>query len=71
MPKRERFTSPVKCPKCGIEGRAEWAENENPVYTNDLLNRELLSAPDGFELSATKDSSGDPQIQCKKCKVVC
>lgn len=47
----------------------EWEENENPVH-GDGLDRELISAPAGFELSGTNETNGDPQLQCSKCKVL-
>lgn len=69
MSKRERFCAHIKCKKCGREGEVEWEENENPVH-GDGLDRELISAPAGFELSGTNETNGDPQLQCSKCKVL-
>ncbi|CAM0554885.1 hypothetical protein EHLJMEHL_00473 [Vreelandella titanicae] len=69
MAKREQFYANVNCPKCSREGHAQWEENENPVYGAGL-DRELLSVPKGFELSGSKESNGDPQLQCSKCKVL-
>jgi hypothetical protein len=66
MAKRETFTSPVECTRCGKSGRVTWEENENPVYAGGP-ERDLVDVPDGFRRSNGKDASGDPEIVCDTC----
>jgi len=69
MARREQFTSSLKCPKCSAEGIATWEENENPVHSGGALNKTLESLSNGFERGLGKDSSGDTEILCSKCKI--
>ncbi|WP_288392487.1 hypothetical protein [uncultured Herbaspirillum sp.] len=68
MAKREKFSAPIECKKCGKTGRATWEENENPVYGNGAA-RELIDVSEGFRRGGAKDSAGDPEIICAKCGV--
>ncbi len=47
MANRERFSTRIVCPnkRCGQEGDAEWAENENRIHG---LDRDLVSLSEGF-----------------------
>ncbi|MHB9072304.1 MAG: hypothetical protein ACYC6G_02140 [Desulfobaccales bacterium] len=67
MGRREKFSSHVKCPKCGKEGTAAWEENENPVHGK--LNTILESLSEGFHPGPGKDMYGYAQIICDKCNI--
>ncbi|MFM0742247.1 hypothetical protein PQQ51_33940 [Paraburkholderia xenovorans] len=68
MPKRETFSSPIECKRCGKTGRATWEENENPVH-GDGLDRELKELDAGFHPGKGQDLSGDVAIICDDCKI--
>jgi hypothetical protein len=69
MAKRESFVEHFHCPRCAKTGSSEWEENENPMHAQGRLDRELKLLSDGFTSVENQSSSGDPEIECKKCKV--
>lgn len=69
MSKRESFSLPVTCPICKKQGMVNWEENENPIHRG--LERDLVAVPSGFYEGNKKDLSGDPEILCNDCNVVC
>jgi len=68
MPRRENFSTSLKCPNCNSVGRAEWSENESPVH-GDGLDSILESVTDGFLIGNSKNLQGDTEILCSKCKI--
>ena len=68
MPKRETYSSHLKCPKCNNQGTAVWSENENPVYGGGL-DCQLESVSAGFEISSKPRSKEEPEIICTECKL--
>lgn len=69
MARREHFSMPLVCPRCGKTGTVRWEENENPLHHNMKLDRELVSVTEGFAEGTGKDPTGDPEIICTTCKV--
>jgi len=69
MAKRESYSQNLECLNCGVQGAAQWSENENPVYGRGL-NKTLHSVSDGFERGRQKDRNGDPTIVCQGCGAI-
>ena len=58
-PKRERFTTPVTCPECALNGYATWEESERGD-----LETTIKSVSDGFRI----ERSGT-ETYCAECGV--
>jgi hypothetical protein len=58
-PKRERFTTPVTCPECALNGSANWEESERGD-----LETTIKSVSDGFRI----ERSGT-ETYCAECGV--
>jgi hypothetical protein len=58
-PKRERFTTPVTCPECALNGSANWEESERGD-----LETTIKSVSDGFRI----ERSGT-EVYCAECGV--
>ncbi len=63
MPRRETYTTKVRCLDCANEGRATFNENENPVFTKGELDRITQAAGEGFELMPDAPFG----LKCSKC----
>jgi hypothetical protein len=58
-PKRERFTTPVTCPECALNGYATWEESER----GDLVTT-IKSVSDGFRIERN-----GTETYCAECGV--
>ena len=67
MVKREKYTSPIRCPECEKKGEVEWEENENPMHADGRFDRELVSVSFGFcHVSGGREN---PVVQCVDCNI--
>lgn len=60
MSKKEKFSAPIECPKCGNKGSAEWEENEDPVHGRGF-DAKLISVTGAFE------TTGRESVRCSIC----
>ena len=64
----ERYSDSLVCPKCKRKGQGMWEENASPGPKGGF-ETELISLSKGFKRKKGDDSD-DPEIVCKKCKVI-
>ena len=65
MPRKEKYSILLKCPKPGCEnaGTAHYEENETPPHHQGRDDRRLLGVDGKF----THGGEYDPEIFCGKC----
>lgn len=65
LPERERFSSRLKCGRCGAEGHAVWEENS--AVTPQGPMGVLVSISSNFAQVTSHGAQGQPVIACIAC----
>jgi len=64
LPRRDKFSTRLKCGRCGADGQALWEENR--LLDADGLPGELVSITGNFVQHMPR-IAGQPQISCASC----
>ena len=67
-PKRDQFTTSLKCVRCGAGGHAVWEENS--IITAAGPVTQLIRLSDNFFQQVRKNHQGQPEIACVACGAV-
>ena len=66
MTARDRWTTKLKCPQCGVTGAAELSQADGYAYMRGERRTSADELPKGFKVV---EGAGDIDIFCVKCNV--
>lgn len=67
MAARDRWTTKLRCPKCGNSGEARMSEDDYPFMRSPGFSADDL--PEGFTITKQAETQGGTEIVCTTCKV--
>ena len=66
---REQFSVPIKCGRCGQQGKIIWEENAGDALARGPQTA-LVSLSSGFYERVARNHRGSAEIVCQKCNTV-
>jgi hypothetical protein len=63
---RQRFSTSLKCPNCGVQGFVQWEESGGTDRMRGS-ERTLIVLDGAFHTEVGRTPSGDPIIVCNAC----